>query len=102
MYVNLNRFKSIPSENLKQLDARLGRAGHFISFCLSYQNMQDETGRPSFDADTVDFADLVTDVDKTRPVGRAAVHYSRDHNLAGDLAGFYGRPLMSRCKLVFS
>jgi len=27
------------------------------------------------------------------------VHYPRDHDLAGDLTGFYGRPLMSRCKV---
>lgn len=64
--------------------------------------MQDETRRLSLDADTIDLADLVADVDETGSVGRAAVHYSRNHDLAGDLAGFYGRPLMSRCKLVFS
>lgn len=64
--------------------------------------MQDETRRLPLHADAVDLADLVADVDEAGPVGRAAVHYPRDHDLAGDLAGFYGRPLMSRCKLVSS
>ncbi|EZA58927.1 hypothetical protein X777_16886 [Ooceraea biroi] len=64
--------------------------------------MQDETRRLSLNADTVNFADLVADVNETRSVGCAAVHYPRDHDLASDLTGFYGRPLMSRCKLVLS
>jgi len=68
----------------------------------AYQNVQHEVGRLPLNADTVDLTDLVADVDEAGPVGCAAVHYSRDHNLAGDLAGFYGRPLMSRCKLVLS
>jgi len=64
--------------------------------------VQDEVRCLALDADTVDLADLVAHVDEAGPVGCAAVHYSRDHDLAGDLAGFYGRPLMSRCKLVLS
>lgn len=64
--------------------------------------MQDETRRLSLDADSVDFADFIANVNETGSVSRAAVHYPRDHNLASDLAGFYGRPLMSRCKLVLS
>lgn len=64
--------------------------------------MQDETRRLSLDADSIDFTDFVADVNKAGSVGCAAVHYPCDHNLASDFAGFYGRPLMSRCKLVLS
>lgn len=69
---------------------------------VTYQYFKN-TGRSlSFDADAVDLANLVSNVNEAGSIGRAAVHYSRYHNLPGDLARFYGRPLLSTCKLMFS
>ena len=67
----------------------------------TYQYFENAVRSLSLDADAVDLAHFVADVNEAGPIGRAAVHYSRYHDLASDLARFYGRSLLSTCKLIF-
>lgn len=69
---------------------------------VTYQYLENTVRRLSLDADAVDLADLVSNVDEAGSIGRTAMHYARYHDLPGDLARFYGRPLWSTCKLMFS
>lgn len=67
----------------------------------TYQYFKNTIRSLSLDADAVDLANFVADVNEAGSIGRTAMHYSRYHDLAGDLACFYGRPLLSTCKLIF-
>lgn len=67
----------------------------------THQYLKNTVRSLSFDADAVHLANFVSNVNEAGSIGRAAMHYSCYHDLAGDLACFNGRPLLSTCKLIF-
>lgn len=67
----------------------------------THQYLKNTVRSLSFDADAVHLANFVSNVNEAGSIGRAAMHYSCYHDLAGDLTCFNGRPLLSTCKLIF-
>lgn len=68
---------------------------------VAHQYLENTVRSLSFNADSVHLANFVPDVNEAGSIGRPAVHYPCYHDLAGHLARFNGRPLLSTCKLIF-